>query len=151
MATTVSSKLALRSGCHHLVLHQSYRYFTAFSTYLTFHHYKRLIFGINATAAGLFQHTIKTVKANIPGAKSINDDIVTYGKAQSNHDRAGKSNTWLPQAGLTTQVWVQLAQDEFWHSKTVLYYPVRRFLLFPSSGKSRRLRNAVANRVLGSC
>ena len=101
---TVFSKLDLRSGYHHLVLHQSYRYFTAFPTYLAFHQYKTLIIGINATAAELFQHTVKTVITNIPGAKSISDDKVANGKDLNYHDLAVKSSTWLPKAGLTVNL-----------------------------------------------
>ena len=84
---TIFSKLDLRSGYHQLKLEPSRRYITTFSTHLGLYQYKRLSFGINA-AAEVFQHTIQTVIADIPGAKNISDDIVVYGKDQGDHDRA---------------------------------------------------------------
>ena len=76
---TIFSKLDLRSGYHQLKLDPSSRYITTFSTHLGLYQYKRRSFGINA-AAEVFQHTIQTVIADIPGAKNISDDIVVYNK-----------------------------------------------------------------------
>ena len=39
---------------------------------------KRLAFGINS-ATEVFQHTISTLISDIPGARNITDNIITYG------------------------------------------------------------------------
>ena len=98
---TIFSKLDLRSGYHQLKLDPSSRYITTFATHLGLYQYKRLSFGINA-AAEVFQRTIQTVIADIPGAKNISDDIVVYGKDQGDHDRAlDQTLQRLHQSGLT--------------------------------------------------
>ena len=98
---TIFSKLDLRSGCHQLLLHPSCRYITTFSTHLGLYQYKRLGFGINAAAEN-FQHMIQTVITDTSGTKNISDDIVVYGKDQSEHDQAlDQTLQRLHQSGLT--------------------------------------------------
>jgi hypothetical protein len=84
---TVFSKIDLRSGYHQLELHPDSRYITTFSTHVGLFQYKRLIFGLNS-AAEIFQHTIQELLTDIPGARNVSDDIICFGKTQSDHDRA---------------------------------------------------------------
>ena len=98
---TVFSKLDLKSGYHQLELHPSCRYITTFSTHVGLYQYKRLSFGINS-AAEIFQHTIQTLIADIPGARNVSDDIVVYGSNQSEHDAAlDQTLRRLHESGLT--------------------------------------------------
>ena len=64
------SKIDLRSGYHQLELHPSSHYNTRFSTHIGLYRYKRLSFGINA-AVEIFQHEIRTVIEDIPGAITL--------------------------------------------------------------------------------
>ena len=84
---TVFSKLDLKSGYHPLELHPSCRYITTFSTHVGLYQYKRLSFGINS-AAEIFQHTIQTLIADIPGVRNVSDDIVVYGRNQNEQEAA---------------------------------------------------------------
>ena len=84
---TVFTKIDLRTGYRHLVLHPSSRHLTTFSTHVGLYKYKRLSFGINA-AAEVFQHEISTVIQGVSGAININDDIAVFGVDQCSHDRA---------------------------------------------------------------
>ena len=84
---TVFSKLDLKSGYHQLELHPSCRYITTFSTHVGLYQYRRLSFGINS-AAEIFQHTIQTLIADIPGARNVSDDIVVFGRNQKQYDIA---------------------------------------------------------------
>ena len=49
--------------------------------------YKRLNFGINS-ASDVFQKTISSIIAGIPGAKHVSDDIIVYGKNKKEHSIA---------------------------------------------------------------
>jgi hypothetical protein len=85
--STVFSKIDLTAGYHQLELHPSSRYITTFSTHCGLFRYKRLNFGVNA-AAELFQHTIQSLIADIPGSRNVSDDIIIFGKTQQDHDKA---------------------------------------------------------------
>jgi len=84
---SVFSKLDLSSGYNQLVLSDSSRPITTFSTHMGIFRFKRLNFGTNS-ASEVFQKTISTVIQHIPGAKNISDDILVYGRNQSDHDIA---------------------------------------------------------------
>ena len=85
--STVFSKLDLNAGYHQLKLDESSRYITTFSTHLGLFRYKRLNFGISC-ASEIFQNTIADVLGGIPGVINVSDDILVYGKTQSEHDHA---------------------------------------------------------------
>lgn len=78
-------KLDLSAAYHQLELDESSRYITTFSIHIGLHRYKRLLFGVNA-ASEIFQTVIADLLANIPGARNLSDDIIVYGKTQSEHD-----------------------------------------------------------------
>ncbi|GAB1602677.1 uncharacterized protein K02A2.6-like, partial [Argonauta hians] len=82
---TIFSKIDLRSGYHQLILQESSRGITTFSTHAGLYRYKRLSFGINS-AAEVFQHTIQTVIADVPGTKNVSDDIIGHGRNSEEHD-----------------------------------------------------------------
>lgn len=82
---TTFSKIDLKDGYHQLTLHEDSRYITTFSTHIGLFRYKRLSFGINS-ASEIFQNTISNVLQNITGVINISDDILVYGKTQSEHD-----------------------------------------------------------------
>ena len=47
--------------------------------------YKRLSFGVNS-AAEIFQKSIEEVLQGIEGIRNISDDIILFGKSQTDHD-----------------------------------------------------------------
>ena len=85
--STVFSKLDLKSGYNQLVLDESSRSITTFSTHMGIFRYKRLNFGTNS-ASEVFQKTISSIIQSIDGAKNISDDILVYGRTQREHDAA---------------------------------------------------------------
>lgn len=85
--STVFSKLDLSNGYHQLVLSDSSRYITTFSTHVGLRRYKRLLFGVNA-ASEIFQKIISDLISGIQGARNLSDDIIIHGKTQADHDRA---------------------------------------------------------------
>ena len=82
----VFSKLDLVKGYNQLVLSDSSRNITCFTTHAGLFRYKRLCFGINS-AAEIFQNTLRNVLDGLDGVKNISDDIIVYGKDQEEHDR----------------------------------------------------------------
>lgn len=84
---TIFSKIDLRAGYHQLELAPESRDITTFATHQGLYRYKRLNFGVNA-AAEIFQKAIQSVISGIPGTRNISDDIIIYGKTQSEHDIA---------------------------------------------------------------
>ena len=81
------SKLDLRSGYHHFLLHDDSQYITAFSTHSGVKHFQQLNFGTNA-ASDIFQHVIFTQLQGIPGVLNISNDILVYGKTPQDHHRS---------------------------------------------------------------
>jgi len=79
------SKIDLQKSYHQLVLSESSRYITTFSTHVGLFRYKRLNFGISS-ASEIFQHTLSQVLQGIPGVKNISDDIIVHGASQEAHD-----------------------------------------------------------------
>ena len=82
----VFSKLDLVKGYNQLVLAESSRNITCFTTHAGLFRYKRLCFGINS-AAEIFQNTLRNVLHGLDGVKNISDDIIVYGKDQEEHDK----------------------------------------------------------------
>ena len=81
----VISKFDLKCGYNQIVIEESCRYITAFCTHLGIFQYKRLNFGIN-TAAEIFQKAIERVLSGLENVINISDDIIVFGKDQSEHD-----------------------------------------------------------------
>lgn len=84
---TVFSKLDLNQGYNQLELAPSFRYITTFSTHLGLMRYKRLNFGISS-AAEVFQNVIRETLKGIDGAINLSDDILVFGKNQTEHNQA---------------------------------------------------------------
>ena len=84
---TVFSKIDLNQGYHQLELDEDSRSITTFATHIGLFRYKRLSFGINS-AAEIFQKSIEEVLQGIDGVRNISDDIIVFGKNQSDHDDA---------------------------------------------------------------
>ena len=87
---TVFSKLDLRSGYHQLTIAPECREITTFATHKGLWRYSRLNFGTNS-ASEIFQKTINEQIHDIPGALNISDDVIIFGKTQSDHDAALKA------------------------------------------------------------
>ena len=82
----IFSTLDLTSGYHQFELDESSRYITTFSTHLGLRRYKRLMFGVNA-ASEIFQSAVAELLTGLENVKNVSDDIIVYGKTQSDHDR----------------------------------------------------------------
>ncbi len=83
---TVFSTLDLKAGYHQFELHPESRYITTFSTHSGLYQYKRLMFGVNA-ASEIFQNAVSQTLAGLPGCRNLSDDIIIYGKTQTEHDQ----------------------------------------------------------------
>ena len=81
------SKLDLAQAYHQLPLDEESRYITAFSTHVGLFRYKRLAYGINASAE-IFQHALQQSLQGIQGVRNIADDIIVHGKSREEHDKA---------------------------------------------------------------
>nr|XP_006822924.1 PREDICTED: uncharacterized protein K02A2.6-like [Saccoglossus kowalevskii] len=82
---TVFTKIDLNKGYHQIELDPDSRHITTFATHLGLFCYKRLSFGINS-AAEIFQKAVSDALQGIPGARNISDDIIVFGKEQTDHD-----------------------------------------------------------------
>ena len=97
----VFSTIDMREGFHQIELDKESRDITTFSTHIGNFRYKRLIYGISA-APELFQKLIQQTIADIPNCRNIADDIIVYGKNQSEHDECvSKLLSRLQDKGLT--------------------------------------------------
>ena len=95
------SKLDLAQAYHQLPLAEESRYITAFSTHVGLYRYKRLAYGVNASAE-IFQHALQQNLQGIKGVRNIADDIIVYGSTRNEHDTALKECLHrLQQKGLT--------------------------------------------------
>ena len=81
------SKLDLAQAYHQLPLSETSRYITTFSTNIGLFRYKRLAYGINASAE-IFQHALQQSLQGIQGVCNIADDIIVHGKTRKEHDTA---------------------------------------------------------------
>ena len=82
----VFSKLDLNQGYNQLELDEESRYITTFATHLGLRRYTRLFFGINS-AAEVFNETIKKTLCGLNGTINISDDILIFGRDQTEHDQ----------------------------------------------------------------
>ena len=80
------SKLDLNQGYHQLLLDESSRYITTFSTHIGLRRYKRLNFGISC-AAEIFQNTIRNTLEGLDGVLNVSDDILVYAKDENQHEQ----------------------------------------------------------------
>ena len=81
----VFSKLDLKNGFHQLELEPDSRYMTTFSTHAGLWRYKRLNFGVSA-APEIFQNEIRQALEGLKCVRNLSDDIIVFGKSQSEHD-----------------------------------------------------------------
>lgn len=99
--STVFSKLDLTLGFHQVELEEASRAITTFVTHVGLFRYKRLMFGVNS-APEMYQHIIRQVLQDCPGAANIADDIIVHGKGKEEHnERLAKVFHKLIKAGLT--------------------------------------------------
>ena len=79
------SKLDVKMAYHQLVVRESSRFITTFSTHVGLFRHIRLNFGISS-ASEIFQNTIAQVLQGIPGVKNISHDIIVFGATPEAHD-----------------------------------------------------------------
>ena len=84
---TVFSKIDLNQGYHQFELEKNCRSITTFATHVGLFRYKRLSFGVNS-AAEIFQKSIEKELQGIKGVRNISDDIIVFGRIQTDHDNA---------------------------------------------------------------
>ena len=82
----VFSKLDLNQGYHQIMLDESSRYITSFSTHVGLRRYKRLNFGI-CCASEIFQNVVPESLDGLPGVMNVSDDILIYGCNHTEHDK----------------------------------------------------------------
>ena len=82
----VFSKLYLNQGYHQIMLDESSRYITSFSTHVGLRRYKRLNFGI-CCASEIFQNVVRESLDGLPGVMNVSDDILIYGCNHTEHDK----------------------------------------------------------------
>ena len=80
------SKLDLSQAYHQLELHPDSCAFTTINTHRGLYEYVRLPFGINS-AVSIFQRTMETILADLPGCVVYVDDILVTGKTDEEHSR----------------------------------------------------------------
>ena len=82
----VFSKLDLLSAFHQLELSPESRSITTFTSDTRIKRFTRLIFGANSAQEEL-QHALREVLSGIEGVMNIADDVLIYGKNESEHDK----------------------------------------------------------------
>ncbi|CAB3983492.1 Transposon Tf2-6 poly [Paramuricea clavata] len=82
----VFSKLDLKAGYHQIVLEENSRNITTFCTHKGLFRYKRLPFGLSC-ASEVFQNAIQQALHGLHGVRNIADDIIVWGKTQTQHDK----------------------------------------------------------------
>ena len=95
------SRLDLNNGYHQLLLDESSRYITTFSSHIGLWRYKRLNFGISC-ASEIFQNTIRITLQGLEGVLNVSDDILVYAGNQDQHEKRLRAVLErLQQRGLT--------------------------------------------------
>lgn len=84
--STVFTRLDMNQAFHQIELEESSRYITTFVCDTGLYRYKRLIYGISS-APEIFQRIMQQMLQDIPGCKSIADDIIIYADSVENHDK----------------------------------------------------------------
>jgi transposase InsO family protein len=82
----VISCLDLKSSFQQLLINEESRHVTTFCTHLGLFRYKRLNFGIN-TASHELQRALEKVLIGLPGTFNLADDILVFGRDQTEHDQ----------------------------------------------------------------
>ena len=82
----VFTKLDLNMAFHQLELHPQSRDITTFAAPNGLYRYKRLVFGLNM-ASEKFNHIIRQVVQDCPGAFNIHDDLIVGGVDDKQHDQ----------------------------------------------------------------
>ena len=83
--STVFSKIDLRWGFHQVELSEDSRSITTFALDENLYRYKRMMFGITS-APEQYQNIIAQVTKGCEGALNIADDLIVYGRNQTEHD-----------------------------------------------------------------
>ena len=81
----VFSKLDLRKGYYHILLHEDSRALTTTATPLGLRMYCHLPMGLKDSAS-VFQRFVSQALADLPGVVVYIDDIIVFGKDQATHD-----------------------------------------------------------------
>ena len=81
----VFTKLDLNMALHQVELHPESRDITTFAAPNGLYRYKRLVFGLNM-ASEKFNHTIRQVVQDCPGAFNVHDDLIVGGVDDDQHD-----------------------------------------------------------------
>ena len=98
------SKIDLRSGYNQLLLDESSRSITTFSTHVGLFRAKRLSFGISS-ASEIFQDAVAHTLSGLTNSINISDDIIVFGSSKAEHDRAVRQTCQrLVQNGLTANL-----------------------------------------------
>lgn len=84
--STLFSNLDLTNGFFHVELHEDSRHVTNFFTRTGMFRYKRLPFGL-CNAPDIFQEAMEKVLEGCEGVLIYLDDILIYGKDETEHDR----------------------------------------------------------------
>ena len=84
--SSVFSRLDLKWGYHQIELDPVRRFITTFITHKGLFRYKRLLFGVSC-ARECYQRVIQQVLEGCEGTHNISDDIIVYGKSQTEHDK----------------------------------------------------------------
>ena len=79
------SKLDLAQAYNQLPLEEDSRYITSFSTHVGLFRYKRLAYGVNASAK-ILQHALQKNLQGIPRIRKIADHIFVYATTREEHD-----------------------------------------------------------------
>ena len=94
------TKLDLSQAYHQLELDPESRPYTTISTHKGLYEYVRLPFGIHSTVS-IFQRTMETLLADIPGCMVYVDDILVTGRDDDDHrENLSRVLTRLQEAGL---------------------------------------------------
>ena len=83
---TVFSKIDVNQGYRQLELEENCQSINTFTTCVGLFCYKLLSFGVNS-AAEIFQKSIEVLQG-IEGVRNISNDIIVFGKSQTDHDNA---------------------------------------------------------------
>lgn len=81
----IFSKIDIKSAYHHVELHESSRYITAFMTHKGVMQFRRLTFGL-CSAPEIFQKIMSQLIAGIDGTFCYMDDIIIAGETLKEHD-----------------------------------------------------------------
>ena len=82
----VFTKLDIKWAYHQIELEPNSREITTFMTHQGMYRYKRLNFGISC-APEMYNKIIQQIFQDLPGVRSIYDDVIVYGSTKQEHDQ----------------------------------------------------------------